>query len=88
MIGSDNDLLSLPTDLIYIVKGNYKYCSNRLIEMVDVIVVVTNFFNAMEKIPSLIVPYEKENEIFSADIPKLRDITIKTCQGKSSAWNS
>lgn len=56
--------------------------------MVDVIVVVTNFFNAMEKIPSLIVPYEKENEIFSADIPKLRDITIKTCQGKSSAWNS
>jgi hypothetical protein len=56
-------------------EGNVKYSYNNGRIANDPKLAVNYFINALEKIPSLIEKYEKENRKLSADMPVLQEIT-------------
>ena len=58
--------------------GNVKYSYNNGYIAKDPKLAVNYFINALDKIPSLIEKYEKENQKISVDIPVLEEISKST----------
>jgi N12 class adenine-specific DNA methylase len=59
-------------------EGNIKYSHNNGHIANDPKLAVRYFLNALEKIPSLIEKYEKENEKISKDLPVLQEVVSST----------
>jgi hypothetical protein len=59
-------------------EGNIKYSHNNGHIANDPKLAVRYFLNALEKIPSLIEKYEKENEKISKDLPVLQEVVHST----------
>jgi hypothetical protein len=59
-------------------EGNVKYSHNNGHIANDPKLAVRYFLNALEKIPSLIEKYEKENEKISKDLPVLQEVALST----------
>jgi putative DNA (cytosine-5-)-methyltransferase len=60
----------------FFIKGEsgIKYSYNNGNIAADPLLASTNFLNALEKMPTLIEKYEKDNEKISKDIPVLREV--------------
>ena len=63
----------------FVVDGSFKYkFNNGHLAMADPKVAVTNFLNALERIPNIIAQYKEKNEALEKDIPLLQEVVGKT----------
>lgn len=72
---SDSDLFELSQNKFFIKgESGIKYSYNNGNIAADPLLASTNFLNALEKMPTLIEKYEKDNEKISKDIPVLQEV--------------
>ena len=62
----------------FVIEGHYKYTfNNGHLAMADPKAAATNFLNALEKIPGIIVQRKEKNEVLVKEIPQLQEMAGK-----------